>query len=66
MRYIVTGRSGGVPVGTRYKQLGTAKKFADTLTDSEVYDSLTNTYVYGSSKFIKMLEETLNESQKTA
>ena len=57
MRYIVTGRSNGVPVGTRYKQLGTAKKFADTLTDSEVYDSVTNTYVYGSSKFMESLRK---------
>lgn len=57
MRYIVTGRPNGVPVGTRYKQLGTAKKFADTLTDSEVYDSVTNTYVYGSSKFMESLRK---------
>ncbi len=57
MRYIVTGKQDGVPVGTRYKQLATAKRFADTLTDSEVYDSVTNTYVYGTSKFMESMRK---------
>jgi hypothetical protein len=57
MRFVITGKSDGVPVGTRYKSLSAAKKFADTLVESEVYDSQTNKYVYGTSKFMEQLRK---------
>jgi hypothetical protein len=54
-RYKVTGEKDGVPCGALYKSLASAKKFADTLTNSEVYDSFSGKYLYGTSKFIKNL-----------
>lgn len=56
-RYVVNGLKDGVPVGTRYKQLASAKKFADTLKESEIYDSQLQKYVYGTSKFVTQLKE---------
>jgi hypothetical protein len=54
-RYKVTGEKDGVPCGASYKTLGPAKSFADTLTNSEVYDSVSGAYLYGTSKFVTNL-----------
>lgn len=54
-RFTVSGLRDGVTDSAAYKRLKCAQKFADKLKESEVYDTLTKTYVYGSSKFVKRM-----------
>lgn len=57
VRFKVTGEVDGVPVGTIFKTRKPAIRYADSLTNSEVYDTLTKEYIHGSSKFMKLLNE---------
>lgn len=62
IRYKVTGEKDGVPCGSVFKNLPAAKRFADSLVDSEVYDIETRKYIYGTSRFIHTLHSQTVES----
>ena len=56
-RFKVTGEKDGIPVGTSFKTKKPAFRYADTLSNSEVYDTVTREYLYGTSKFMKLLND---------
>lgn len=57
IRFKVTGEKDSIPVGTSFKTKSAAIKYADTLSNSEVYDMQTREYIHGTSKFMQMLKQ---------
>ena len=55
IRFIVTGRDQGIRVRVLYRMQSAAMRYAKMLTEVEVYDILENKYVYGTTKFCRML-----------
>lgn len=55
LRFIVTGRDQGIRVCVVYRMQGAAIRYAKRLTETEVYDILENKYVYGTTRFCRML-----------
>ena len=62
--YKVSGEKDGVHSCTVYKSKAAALRFADTLTNSEVYSVHENKYIAGSSKFVQRLLKMSDESLK--
>lgn len=56
-RYKASGLSDGVHVYSVFKSKACAIRFAESLTNFEVYDIVTKTYIHGNTKFFQMLQE---------
>lgn len=50
-RYKVSGVANGIPIATSFAYKQFALNYAYKLKNSEVYDSLTQEYIFGTSRF---------------
>lgn len=60
----VSGEQNGVPTGALYKCRKAALRFAEKLSNSEVYDKLTKEYIGGTSKWAKLMMATVEEMKE--
>ena len=61
-RYKASGFSDNVHVYSVFKSRAHAIRFAETLTNFEVYDILTKKYIHGNTKFFQNLVESYKEN----
>lgn len=55
-RYKVTGELYGEPMGKAFKSKPAAMKFAESLSNVEVYDCVEHKYIYGTSEFYRQMK----------
>lgn len=55
-RFKVTGELYGVPQGKVFKSKPAAMKYAESLSNVEVYDCVEHKYIYGTSEFYRQMK----------